>query len=74
MNNLFSKSSKRLLEKSSIPLENTLGMLKQLLTEQRMQRSDLKDISGKLDRLLIDKHLQQQVDTYFDDTPELEDK
>ncbi len=69
MNNLFSKSANRLLEKSSIQsatLERQLGML---LTEQRKQRGDLKDIIGMLNRLLVDKHLQQQVDTYFEDNP-----
>ncbi len=75
MNNLFFKSANRLLEKSSInlgTLERQIGML---LTEQRKQRSDLKDINGKLDRLLVDKHLQNQVDTYFeDDTNNIPDR
>ncbi len=44
-------------------------------TEQRAQRNDLKELSQKIDRLLVDKHLQEQVDTYFEDNPtELEDK
>ncbi len=65
MNNLFSKSANRLLEKSSIPLEKILRLIKLALLEQRHQRSDLKDISLKLEKLLIDKHLQMQVDEYF---------
>ncbi len=67
MNNLFSKSANRLLEKSSISfgtLERQLGML---LTEQRKQRGDLKTINDKLDRIMVDKHLQMQVDEYFKD-------
>ncbi len=75
MNNLFSKSTNRLLEKSSInfgTLERQLGML---LTEQRKQRGDLKTINDKLDRIMIDKHLQMQVDEYFEDnTHDMEDK
>ncbi len=66
MNNLFSKSSKGLLEKSSINLALLDRRLEFIQTEMRHQRSDLRDISRKIDRLLIDKHLQEQVDTYFD--------
>ncbi len=69
MNNLFSKSSKRLLEKSSITLEHLDRRLNSIQIEQRHQRSDLQVISRKIDRLLIDKHLQMQVDEYFNDDP-----
>ncbi len=72
MNNLFSKSSKRLLEKSSINLEILDRRLEFIQTEMRHQRSDLRDISRKIDRLLIDKHLQMQVDEYFKDETEPE--
>ncbi len=49
--------------------------LESIQKELRHQRCDLKDISLKLQRLMIDKHLQMQVDTYFDeDTPEPPDK
>ncbi len=68
MNNLFSKSSKRLLEKSSINLELLDRRLEFIQTEMRHQRSDLRDISRKIDRLLVDKHLQMQVDEYFNDS------
>ncbi len=70
MNNLFSKSSKRLLEKSSISLSVLDRRLEFIQTEMRHQRSDLRDISRKIDRLLIDKHLQAQVDDYFKDSPD----
>ncbi len=33
--------------------------------ELRHQRQDHRDMSRKLERLLIDKHLQMQVDEYF---------
>ncbi len=86
MNKLFSKSASRLLKNSSISsgdyrLDALLKQIGFVLTEQRAQRSDLQSISRKIDRLLIDKHLQMQVDEYFADseqTPfgrqELEDK
>ncbi len=68
MNNLFSKSANRLLEKSSINLGVLDRRLEFIQTEMRHQRSDLRDISRKIDRLLIDKHLQNQVDDYFEDS------
>ncbi len=70
MNNLFSKSANRLLEKSSIHLPTLERQLGMLLTEQRKQRGDLQTINNKLDRIMVDKHLQMQVDEYFkDDEP-----
>ncbi len=74
MNNLFFKSANRLIKNYSETIDNRLD---QLLREQRHQRSDLKDIKLMINKLLIDKHLQNQVDTYFEDNPsedELEDK
>ncbi len=67
MNNLFSKSANRLLEKSSIHLPTLERQLGMLLTEQRKQRGDLQTINNKLDRIMVDKHLQMQVDEYFND-------
>ena len=53
-------------------LENLLDRkLVLLLKEQRLQRSDLKDIKLMINKVLIDKHLQEQVDNYFEsDTSE----
>ncbi len=70
MNNLFSKSPKRLLEKSSINLGILDRRLEFIQTELRHQRSNNVEIKRMLNRLLIDKHLQQQVDTYFEDEPQ----
>ena len=39
--------------------------LEAIQKELRHQRQDHKDMSLKLERLLIDKHLQMQVDEYF---------
>ncbi len=74
MNNFIFKSSKGLIKNSSLNLDNSLKLL---LQEQRHQRSDLQDIKLMLNKVLIDKHLQEQVDHYFDEEPEppeLEDK
>ncbi len=62
MNNFIFKSPKRLIKNSSTSLDTRMDLL---LKEQRHQRSDLQDILLKLDKLLIDKHLQMQVDEYF---------
>ncbi len=41
--------------------------LESIQIELRHQRQDHKDMSLKLEKLLIDKHLQMQVDNYFED-------
>ncbi len=81
MNNLFFKSSTGLKKNSSINLEILGRQLDFVLKEQRHQRTDLQDIKRMINRLLVDKHLQMQVDEYFSEseqTPfgrqELEDK
>ncbi len=74
MNNLFFKSANRLIKNSSIEADVTVWftdfarILNQIQKEQRYVRSDLQDINHKLDRLLVDKHLQMQVDEYFNDS------
>ncbi len=40
--------------------------LESIQKELRHQRQDHRDISLKLEKLLIDKHLQSQVDSYFE--------
>ncbi len=70
MNNFIFKSPKGLLKKSSINLGYLYEQTQMLLKEQRHQRADLQTISRKIDRLLIDKHLQSQVDEYFEPHPE----
>ncbi len=66
MNNFIFKSPRRLIKNSSIDLDTRMDLI---LKEQRHQRSDLQEIQHKLDRLLVDKHLQMQVDEYFKDSP-----
>ncbi len=67
MNNLFSKSANRLLEKSSNTPEMLLmNQLKVVQTQNRLLRQDMVDIKLMINKLLVDKHLQMQVDNYFD--------
>ncbi len=66
MTNFIFKSANRLIKNSP----TTYGILERRLEfiqiELRHQRQDHKDIKLMLDKLLINKHLQMQVDTYFD--------
>ncbi len=69
MNNFIFKSASRLIKNSPITLESLYGQLDLVLKEQRHQRSDLHELSLKIQRLMIDKHLQTQVDEYFEKDP-----
>ncbi len=68
MTNFIFKSSKGLVKKS----DNThqLDLMNQLRIVQgqnRFLRQDLVDVKLMLNKLLIDKHLQMQVDNYFEE-------
>ncbi len=70
MNNFIFKSRTGLTKNSSINLGILDRSLQFILKEQRHQRTDLQDIKRMLNKLLIDKHLQMQVDEYFKDNTE----
>ncbi len=72
MTNFIFKSSKRLIKNSPIQ-DAVLGQLKIVQSQNRYLRQDMVDIKLMLNKLLIDKHLQMQVDEYFEDTPKQED-
>ncbi len=75
MTNFIFKSANRLIKNSPITSASLDAKLEYILSEQRHQRSDLRILNQKIDRLLIDKHLQMQVDQYFeDDVPEIHTK
>ncbi len=72
MNNFIFKSPKRLIKNDSISsadyrLNYLVKQIGFITVEQRHQRSDLKDIKLMLNKLLIDKHLQMQVNEFFED-------
>ena len=71
MNNFIFKSANRLTKNDSIP--ELAHLIDIVLKEQRHQRSDLRDIKLMLNKLIIDKHLQNQVDKYFENNDEPED-
>ncbi len=64
MTNFIFKSSKRLIKNSPIQ-DAVLGQLKIVQGQNRHLRQDLVDVKLMLNKLLIDKHLQSQVDDYF---------
>ncbi len=66
MNNFIFKSSRRLIKNSPTP--NAQIIIRKLdiaLEQNRHLRQDLVDVKLMLNKLLIDKHLQMQVDEYF---------
>ncbi len=67
MTNFIFKSANRLIKNSPLTEGYLMTKLESIQKELRHQRQDHKDMSLKLERLLIDKHLQMQVDNYFDE-------
>ncbi len=72
MTNFIFKSANRLIKNSPLTEGYLLTKLNAIQTELRHQRQDHKDMSIKLEKLLIDKHLQMQVDEYFTDNDDLQ--
>ncbi len=71
MTNFIFKSPRRLIKKlANTPDEIVIFKLSIIQKQNRDLRQDMVDIKLMINRLLIDKHLQMQVDTYFEDKPE----
>ncbi len=76
MKNFIFKSSRGLIKNDSISLMGlVLTKLEIIQKELRHQRQDNIDLKLMLNKLLIDKHLQMQVDEYFteDDSNDIPD-
>ncbi len=65
MNNFIFKSPKRLIKNSPITIDTVMHQLTIVQGQNRHLRQDLVDVKLMLNKLLIDKHLQMQVDEYF---------
>ncbi len=65
MTNFIFKSASRLTKNSPINVGLLNNQIKIMMREQRLQRQDLQDVKRMLNKLLIDKHLQMEVDDYF---------
>ncbi len=76
MTNFIFKSANRLIKNSPLTEGYLLTKLEHIQSELRHQRQDHRDMSIKLEKLLIDKHLQMQVDNYFqeDDSNNIPEK
>jgi len=70
MTNFIFKSANRLIKNSPLTEGYIMTKLQSIQLELRHQRQDNKDIKLMLDKLLIDKHLQMQVDNYFEEDQE----
>ncbi len=66
MTNFIFKSANRLIKNSPITVKLLMHQMDMIQTEQRAARQDLQDIKRMLNKLLIDKHLQMEVDDYFE--------
>ncbi len=71
MTNFIFKSANRLTKNSPINNANLYDKLLVMQSQLRLLRSDLVSVNGKLDRLLVDKHLQEQVDSYFKESNDI---
>ncbi len=69
MTNFIFKSANRLIKNESETYADLMVQFDIIKHQLRGQRDDLKQINDKLQRLMIDKHLQMQVDEYFEDNP-----
>ncbi len=69
MTNFIFKSANRLIKNSPLTEGYIMTKLENIQLELRHQRQDNKDIKRMLDRLLVDKHLQMQVNDYFESPP-----
>ncbi len=70
MNNFIFKSANRLTKNSPITLDNLMANMGVVQAQNRALRQDLVDVKLMINKLLIDKHLQMQVDEYFEnDSP-----
>ncbi len=71
MTNFIFKSPRRLIKNvDNTPVESLLGQLKIIQGQNRFLRQDLVDVKLMINKLLIDKHLQMQVDEYFSEDSE----
>jgi len=69
MTNFIFKSANRLIKNSPLTEGFIMTKLENIQKELRHQRQDNKDIKLMLNKLLIDKHLQTQVDDFFKSPP-----
>ncbi len=67
MTNFIFSRPKTTSKKLTNTPDSTLGQLRIIQSQNRYLRQDLVDVKLMLNKLLIDKHLQMQVDEYFEE-------
>ncbi len=67
MTNFIFKSANRLIKNSPLTEGYLMTKLESIQKELRHQRVDLQEINRRLEKMMIDKHLQMQVDKYFEE-------
>ncbi len=66
MKHFIFKSRTGLIKNESIDIAGLDRKLDFIQAEQRASRADIVDIKRMLNKLTIDKHLQHEVDEYFE--------
>ncbi len=66
-NFIFSRANPTSKKLANTSLDTLMHQLLVVQKQNRFLRQDLSDVKLMLNKLLIDKHLQMQVDTYFDE-------
>ncbi len=65
MTNFIFKSANRLIKNSPITLVTLMNNIRTVQRQNQLLRQDLVDVKRMIQKLMIDKHLQMQVDEYF---------
>ncbi len=65
MTNFIFKRPRALIKNSPINVGLLNNQIKIMMREQRLQRQDLQDLKRMINKILIEKHLQMEVDDYF---------
>ncbi len=65
MTNFIFKRPRSLIKNSPINVGLLNNQIKIMMREQRLQRQDLQDLKRMINKILIEKHLQMEVDDYF---------
>ncbi len=70
MDNFIFKSPRRLIKNSpttsGIVMSNIMSQIKIIQSQNRLLRQDLVDVKLMINKLLIDKHNQMEVDDFFE--------
>ncbi len=67
MTNFIFKSANRLIKNSPLTEGYLMTKLEMIQKELRHQRQDNKDMKLMLNKLLVEKHLQMQVDDFYNE-------